>query len=72
MTATAVECERVFSRSRILLSHVRNRMAAKTARALMCVGAWTRKGFIKATDIKAITILPEPEEEFDDGFDGIY
>jgi hypothetical protein len=74
LAATAIDCECVFSRSQILLSHVQNRMAAETIRALMCVGEWSRKGYIKARDIKAVTMLPEleGEDEFDDALDGIY
>ena len=74
LAATAVDCECVFSRSRILLSHVRNRMAVETIRALMCVGEWSRKGYIKTKDIKAVTMLSEPEgeDEFNDGLDGIF
>ncbi|KIP01061.1 hypothetical protein PHLGIDRAFT_38406, partial [Phlebiopsis gigantea 11061_1 CR5-6] len=40
--ATAVDVERFFSRGRILLSHIRNRLSATSTRALLLVGAWTR------------------------------
>jgi hypothetical protein len=49
-------------------------MTAETIQALMCVGEWSCKGYIKARDIKAVTMLPEleGEDEFNDGLDGIY
>lgn len=39
--ATSVDVERVFSKGRILLSHVRNRLSAQTTRAVLCVGSWS-------------------------------
>ncbi|KAJ7933627.1 hypothetical protein B0H13DRAFT_1592206, partial [Mycena leptocephala] len=35
--ATSVDVERVFSRGRLLLSHVWNRLSAQSTRALMCL-----------------------------------
>jgi len=58
-SATSVDTERVFSRGRILLSHVRNSLSAQSTRALMCVGNWSLLGYIKDTDIQAVTTLPE-------------
>ena len=73
-TATSVDVECVFSRSRILLSHVRNRSSAQTTQALMCLGAWSLMGYIKDNDIKAVTVVPEVEgekEELADDWDAI-
>ena len=73
-TATSVDVERVFSCSRILLSHVRNRLSAQTTRALMCLGTWSLMGYIKDNDIKAVTVIPEvegEEEELADSWDAI-
>jgi hypothetical protein len=58
-TATSVDVERAFSRGRILLSHVRNRLSTQTTRALMCVGAWYDAGYVKTRDIRTVTVLPE-------------
>ncbi|KAF7795824.1 hypothetical protein EIP86_006991 [Pleurotus ostreatoroseus] len=60
--ATSVSVERVFGRGR-LLSHVRNRTSAESARALLCVGEWTRLGLVKDEDIKAATRLPPVDSE---------
>ena len=61
-SATSVDTERVFSQGRILLSHVRNRLSAQSTQALMCVGNWSLLGYIKDSDIQAVTTLPEQVE----------
>lgn len=40
--ASTVAVERSFSRGRILISHLRNRLRSDTIRALMCFGDWSR------------------------------
>ena len=52
--------ERVFSQGRLVLSHIRNRLSADLTWRLMCLGAWSRMGYIKDQDIKAVTST-EPE-----------
>lgn len=68
--ATSVDVERVFSKGRILLSHVRNRLSAQTTRAVLCVGSWSllqeeHEGLmlIHPDDVLAVTKEPELEEE---------
>ncbi len=57
-----VEC--VFSRGRLLLPHVRNRLSTQTTCALMCLGDWSVLGFVEDKDVLAVARLPEvPEEE---------
>ena len=65
--------ERVFSKGRILLSHVRNRLSGQTTRALLCIGKWSHLGFIKSTDVLAVTKLAEIDEDIvmPDGWDKI-
>jgi hAT family C-terminal dimerisation region len=58
-TATSVDVERVFSKGRLVLSHVRNRLSAQSTRALMCLGAWSRMGLVKDRDIMAVVRLPD-------------
>jgi hypothetical protein len=65
-SATAVDVERVFSKGRLLLSHVRNRLSVESTRALMCLGEWSLLGSVKDCDIKAVTILPELDNDEDD------
>lgn len=62
--ATSVDVERTFSRGRILLSHIRNKLSAQSTRALLCLGSWVPLGLIKTKDIMAVTVQqPTPEEE---------
>ena len=74
--ATSVAVERVFSRGRILLSHLRNRLSAQSVHALLCLGDWSRLNLISDADIQAITSIPEDKneetiEEWEDGWDRI-
>ena len=72
--ATSVDVEHVFSKGRILLSHVRSRLSVQSTWALMCVGAWSLLGFVKDVDVRVATTLPEiegEEEELDANWDAI-
>ena len=75
-TATSVDVERVFSLGRLLLSHTRSRMAAQTTRALLCLGAWSKAGYVKSSDLRRTAQLPEVDGdasdiEMENGWDGI-
>lgn len=59
-SATSVDVERVFSKGRLVLSHIRNRLSAQSTRRLMCLGAWSQMGYVKGQDIKVVT-SSEPE-----------
>lgn len=59
--------ERVFSKGRILLSHTRNRLSVESTRALLCLGVWSRMGFVHNNDVKVGCSRPEIEEDEDDG-----
>lgn len=52
----------MFSKGRILLSHVRNRLSVQSTRALLCLGAWSLMGYVKDSDVKAVTVLPDLKE----------
>ncbi|KAJ7194137.1 hypothetical protein GGX14DRAFT_378289 [Mycena pura] len=54
-TATSVYVERQFSRGRLLISSVRNRLSGDTIRELMCLGCWSLLGYIEDEDIEAVT-----------------
>ncbi len=60
-TATSVDVERVFSKGRLVLSHVRNGLSVQSTRALLCLGAWSRMGFVKDKDVMLAARLPEVE-----------
>ena len=66
----------MFSKGRILLSHVRNRLSVQSTRALMCLGAWSLMGYVRDSDLKAVTLLAdlkegEQEEPLADDWDSI-
>jgi hypothetical protein len=67
--------ERVFSRGRLILSHVRSRLSAQTTRALLCLGSWSLLGYIKDSDVEAVARMPDVEgnveEELEEGWDSI-
>ena len=57
-----------------MLSHVHNQLSVQLTRALICLGAWSLKGYVKDCDVKAVTVLPdlkegEEEEPLDDNWD---
>ena len=60
--------ERVFSKGRLIISHIRNRLSAQSIRALMCLNYWSKLGFVKLEDLKAGASLPDatPDETWSD------
>lgn len=74
--ATSVDVERCFSRGRILLTHLRNRMTAQTTRALMCLNYWSLAGLVQDRDVLKVVRAYEPiagdeDEDLEDGWDVI-
>ena len=72
--ATSVDVEHVFSNGRLVLSHVRNGLSVQSTRALMCLGAWSKMGFVKDKDITEAARLPDikgSEDELNCGWDNI-
>ena len=66
--------ERVFSKGRIVLSHIRNCLSVQSTRALMCLGNWSRLGYVRDKDVLAVTMKPDlegDEEDLPDGWDAI-
>ena len=71
-TSTNIEC--VFSKGRLVLSHIQNRLSVTSTRVLMCLGAWSKLGLVRNADIKAAVILPDlvgEEAELEFGWDYI-
>ena len=70
-----MDVERVFSRGRLILPYVRNRLSAQSTRAQLCVGNWSLRGYIHDSDVLAASLLPDvhgdEEEEFEEGWDRI-
>jgi len=73
--ATSVDVERLFSRGRLLLSHVRSRLSSQSIRALLCLGAWSHLNLVKTEDVLKVAALPDvqgdAEEKLEDGWDRI-
>ena len=66
--------EWVFSRGRLLLSHIRNGLSIQSSRASMCLSAWSRISLVKDDDVMEAARLPEVngvEVELDRDWDKI-
>lgn len=57
--ATSVDVERVFSKGRLILSYIRNRLSVESSRALLCLGAWSKLGLVSKDDIRDTAKLPD-------------
>ncbi len=71
-----MDIERIFSRGRLILPHVRNSLSSQSIRALLCLGEWSLLDLIDDTDIEGdIKGLSELEGEdevvLEDGWDRI-
>ena len=62
LTASLVAVEHVFSKGRLLLSHVRNQLSAQSTRALLCLVYWVKLGYIKNSDLLAAASLPDAKD----------
>ncbi|KIM54881.1 hypothetical protein SCLCIDRAFT_135882, partial [Scleroderma citrinum Foug A] len=72
--ATSIDVEQLFSRGRLLLSHVRSQLSAQSTRALICLGTWSKLNLIKDSDVKRVTGLQDivgEDVELEDGWDDI-
>lgn len=74
--ATSVDVERVFSKGRLNLTYLRNRMSVQTFRALMCLDEWLKNNFITEKAMRAILkgepeVDEETEEDVCEGWDKI-
>ena len=70
--AVSVSVERVFSKGRLLLLHIRNHLSAQSTHALLCLSAWSKLGYVDLDDLNAAALLPDvgPEEMWlDDEWD---
>lgn len=66
--ATSVDVERTFSRGRLLLSHVRNRLSAQSTRAILCLGDWVRWDLVHTQDIQAVVKSAEVQNDEGDDY----
>ena len=57
----------MFSQGRLLLSHIRSRLSVQSTRALMCLGVWSKLGYVTDSDVKAaVLVLPELDKDEDE------
>ncbi len=73
-SATSVDVERVFSKGRLLLSHVQNGLSVQSTRALLCLGAWNKVGLVKDEDVILAAKLVDvdgDETDLDSDWDNI-
>ncbi|TFY50118.1 hypothetical protein EVJ58_g11178 [Rhodofomes roseus] len=61
---TSVGVERLFSKGRIIVTHLRNGLSAASIRALMCLNDWSPLGLVKDTDVLAVT-TQDPSKDAD-------
>jgi len=60
--ATTTDVERLFSRCRILLPHIRNRLSPRMTRAIICLNEWGKMGLIKALDYEEVAKMDDVSE----------
>ena len=53
----------MFSKGRLVISHVRNCLSAQSTRALLCLGYWSKLGFVSLEDLKAGASLPDAKAD---------
>ena len=58
-SATSVDVERVFSKGQLVLSQTQNCLSVESTRALLCLGYWSRLGYVEDSDIQAAAVLPD-------------
>lgn len=71
---TSVEVEWIFSKGRLLLSHVHSRLSMQSTCALICLGVWSLLGYVNDADCKVAAALPavvDEEEALSDDWDAI-
>ncbi len=66
LLGSSVAVERGFSKGRILLPHLRNRLDIQSTRALLCLGDWSKMKLIKNEDLLDTARLPEADAEEDE------
>jgi len=75
LEATSIDIERIFSRSRLLLSHTWARLSMQRTHAVLCLGAWSIQKLVKNEDIVAVSKLDDVKDddpmELEDHWDSI-
>ena len=72
--ATSVDVEHVFSKGRIILSHVQNGLSIQSTHGLLCLGAWSALGLVEDEDVALVAKLADVdgcEADLDNDWDDI-
>ena len=72
--ATSIDVERLFSCGHLIITHAHSRLSAQMTCALLCLGAWSFLGLVKAEDGLVVAALGDVEgdkEALEDGWDSI-
>ena len=58
----------ILSKERLLLSHIWNCLSAQSTHALLCLGAWSKLGYVELDDLNAAASLQDvkPDETWSD------
>lgn len=67
--ASSVNVERTFSRGRILIPHLRNRLRGETIRALMCFGDWSRQDLFSNQELVDYLVSDSSNDDEDESMD---
>ena len=74
--ATSVDVERLFSKGRVVLPYLHNRLLSQSTRALLCLRQWSKLGLIKDEDLHQVICEDlegdESEVELPDDWDKIH
>ena len=68
--ATSVDVKWIFSQGQFLLSHVHKQLLVQSTQALLCLGSWSKMGWIKDKNVMAVTVMADVDDE--DGWDAIW
>lgn len=62
-TATSVGVKRLFSKGQIIVTHLCNGLSAASICALICLNNWSPLGFVRDTDVLAVTTAADEDPE---------
>ncbi|KAI9511659.1 hypothetical protein F5148DRAFT_958704, partial [Russula earlei] len=62
-SSVAIKC--VFSKGQLIMSHIHNQLSADTTQALLCLGAWTKAGYVEDANLKYAASQPDTKDDKD-------
>ncbi|EPS98700.1 hypothetical protein FOMPIDRAFT_1126015 [Fomitopsis schrenkii] len=61
--STSVGVKRLFSKGQIIVTHLCNGLSAASICALICLNNWSPLGFVRDTDVLAVTTAADEDPE---------